>query len=76
MDRQTGNPRVNMGIAFLATVRVAAVGAKSPYPTDDRGQAGKDLSHIIRNQGVDVGAVRRQTKGLLLCQPRTIKDAC
>jgi hypothetical protein len=52
------------------------VGAKSPYPTDDRGQAGKDLSHIIRNQGVDVGAVRRQTKGLLLCQPRTIKDAC
>jgi hypothetical protein len=55
---------------------VPAVGAKSPYPTDDRGQAGKDLPHIIRYQGVDIGAVRGQIKRLLLCQPRAIKDAC
>ena len=76
MDRQTGNPRVNTGIALFAAVGVAAVSAQSPYPTYDRGQAGKDLPHIIRDQGVDVGAVRGQAKRLLLCQPRAIKDAC
>lgn len=65
MDRQTGNPRVNTGKALLAAVGVAAVGAQSPYPSDDRGQAGKDLPHVIRYQGVDVGTVWGQTKRLL-----------
>ena len=55
MDRQAGNPRVNTGIALLAAVGVAAVGAQSPYPADDRGQAGKDLPHITCNRGAMPG---------------------
>ena len=65
MDRQAGNPRVNTGKALFATVGVSAVGAQSPYPSNNRGQTGKDFPHIICYQGVDVSAVGRQTKRLL-----------
>ena len=37
---------------------------RAPTP-DDRGQAGKDLPHIIGYQGVDVGAVGGQIKRIL-----------
>lgn len=48
MNRQSGNPRVNTGIALLAAVGVAAVGAQSPYRQwQDRGQTGKSVGGII-----------------------------
>jgi hypothetical protein len=41
MNRQSGNSRVNTGIALFASVGIAAMGAESPYPSVNRGQAGK-----------------------------------